>query len=161
MITKKQPHRLVRLFSHFSGFPDKFLPALGTGNGDLALATGYPDPLAALGAVKVAVVTVLQRIEQLHEFPVFLIPAVGIAGEGAENGPEHQAIGHKGSQQIQHRKADECADQGDDHTGYQDGHIQAVRAVAARHKPAESLAQIRHKLFQHRNHLAHGSMNTL
>ena len=85
---KKASH-LACLLSCFLG---EFFPAAGAGDGDLALAPGHPDHLAALGAVEIPVLPVLQTACQLQEFPVFLVALVGVPGQSPENGPEHHAV---------------------------------------------------------------------
>jgi len=135
----------------FSGFADEFLPALGTGDGDLALAPGNPDHLTALGAVEVAVLAVFQPVKELEEFPVLLIPGIGIPGEGAEDGPDHQAIGHGGQEQIDEGLMKEGGDQAGHKAGAQDRHIQPVGAVASCHKPLEPGSQLCHKLSKHKD----------
>ncbi len=47
----------------FLSFPDKFFPAFGAGDGDLALAPGHPDGLVALGAIKMLVLAVLHPVQ--------------------------------------------------------------------------------------------------
>ena len=64
-----------------SGFLNELFSALGAGDGDLTLAAGDTHHLTALGAVVIAMIPILQAIEKLQEFAVFLITLVGIAGE--------------------------------------------------------------------------------
>ena len=146
----------------FLRFADKFLLAPGAGDGDFALAPGNPDGLAALGAVEIAVVPVLEPVKDQQEFPVLLVALVGIPGEGPEDGPEHQPVA-EGPENGPHRQ---IAEQGGENAGHQAGaqndHIQPVRAVPARHKAAQSggepstgLAQP-HRQFIHPYHLIRG-----
>ena len=53
-----------------------------------------------LGAVEVAVLPVGKTVPDLQEFPVLLVPLVGIAGETAENGPDHETIAQRPENQI-------------------------------------------------------------
>ena len=62
------------------GFADKFFFAPGAGDGDFSLATGNTHHLAALGAVEVAVIPVLQPIPELEKLPILLVALVGIPG---------------------------------------------------------------------------------
>ena len=91
--------RFLRMAALLS-FLHETLPALGAGNGDLAFSPGDTDHLTALGTVIITVLPILQPGEKLQEFPVLLITLIGIAGEAAENGPEHQAISQQGQQHV-------------------------------------------------------------
>ena len=135
----------------FLGFADELLPALGAGDGDLALASGDADHLTALGAVIVAVLAILQPVEELEELPVLLIAGVGVLGQGAADRPDHQAVGHGGQQQIDGCVVEERGNQAGCQAGAQDGHIQPVCAVTTYHKPAEPGSQLCHKLSKHRD----------
>ena len=121
-----------------SGFPDEFLLAPGTGDGDFALSPGDPDGLPAFGAVKIPVVPVFETVKNQQEFPVFLVTLIGVAGQGPENSPEHQRI----AQRPEHCANARVSEHGGEDTGHQSGaedhHIQPVRAVAAIHKAAHS-----------------------
>ena len=70
--------------------------AFRAGDGDLAFAPGNPDLLTAAGAVKVAMLPVLQLLEEQQEFPVFVITFVGLTGKAAEDRPDHEGIGDHG-----------------------------------------------------------------
>ena len=85
----------------FSCLLHEFFPAAGTGDGDFSLSSGDPDHLAAFWAVEVAVLPVLHTARQLQEFPVFLIPLVGIPGQATENGPDHQAVAQGPEDQVE------------------------------------------------------------
>ena len=135
----------------FLGFTDELLPALGAGDGDLALASGNTNHLTALGAVIVAVLTVFQPVEELEEFPVFLIPGIGIPGKAAVNGPDHQAIGNGGKEQIDPGILKERRDQASYQAGAQNRHIQPVGAIATRHETLHPGGQLRQKLSEHRD----------
>ena len=78
---------------YFLCFPNELFPALGAGNGDLALSPGDTDPLAAVGAIVIAVLPIPDAVQDLQKPAILLIAAVGVPGEHAENGPEHQHIG--------------------------------------------------------------------
>ena len=71
------------MFSRLSLF-DELLPAFGAGDGDLALALGDADGLPALGAGVIAVVTVLDAVDEQQELAVLVVTLVGIAGEAPE-----------------------------------------------------------------------------
>ena len=134
----------------FLSFADEFFPALGAGDGNLALASGHANHLTAFGAVVVPVLPVFDPVEELEEFPVLLIPGVGIFGQTAADGPDHQAVGHGGEQQIDQRSMEEGGDQAGRKAGAQDRHIQSVGAVTSCHEPAEPGSQLGHKLSKHR-----------
>ena len=135
---------------HLSGFLDKPFSASGAGNGDLTLTAGNTHHLTALGAVIITMVPILQAVEKLQEFAVFLIPLVGIAGEAPEKRPEHQAVGHGRQQQIDLRIAEKHADKAGSKTGAEDHHVQYIGSIAAHHKVEEFIAKLLKKLSNHR-----------
>ena len=125
---------------------DKLFPALGTGDGDRALAFGYPDRLMALGAIEMPMLLILDPLQDHQVFPVFPIPLIGIAGQCAENGPNHQDIGQSGQQCGHHRYPHEKQRHyAQRHTGDQDRHIQFVCAVAAHHEPLNPHTNLTHE----------------
>ena len=132
------------------GLADKFFPALGTGDGDFSLAPGNTNHLMALGAVIVAVLPVFQPVEELKEFPVLLIPGIGVSGEGTENGPNHQSVGQGSQQQIDQGSMEKGGDQAGHQADAQDRHIQPVGAITSCHEPLELGSQLGHKLSKHR-----------
>ena len=117
---------------------DKFFLALGAGDGDLTLAPGDPHLLTAAGAIEVAVIPVLDLIQQHEETAVFPVALVGVPGKRPEDRPEHQRVGCGGERQVHPGIADEQAQDAQHHAGAQDRSIQFVRAVASGHKPAQS-----------------------
>ena len=139
-------------------FTNKFFVAAGAGDGNFSLPPGHPHHLTALGAVKVAVVPVLQPIDYLQKLPVFLIPLVGVPGQGAEDGPDHQPVAQHHQQKIYRRVAENDGQQAYRQTYAQDYHIQFVRAIAPCHKPPQKRGKPRGELPQpaanaiHRNH---------
>ena len=82
------------------GLTNKFFTAFWAGDGDLALSPGNTHRLSAPGAVEISVVFVLDFLQKLEIFPVFLVPLVGIPGKTAEKCPEHQPIGGKQKQDF-------------------------------------------------------------
>ena len=72
-----------------STFFDKPLLAPGAGNGKFALTAGNADGLLALRAGEVAMLPILDPLQEDQKFPVFLVTLVGIPGKGTEEGPEH------------------------------------------------------------------------
>ena len=84
------------MWDFLSGFLNELFPAFGADNGDLALAPGDTDGLLALRAGEVAMLPVLDPLQEHQKFPVFLVTLIGVAGEGTEDGPEHQAVGYNG-----------------------------------------------------------------
>ena len=123
-----------------SGLSDELLPAFGAGDGDLSLPPGNPDGLMALGTVEIAVVPVLQTVENQKKLPVLLIPLVGIPGKRPINGPEHQCI----AQHKENHPHGQIPEQGGENTGNQacaqNGHVQPVGAIPPGHKAAKPCA---------------------
>ena len=140
----------MQIFAHriFSGLLYEFFFALGTGDGDFAFALGDPYRLAAAGAIKVAVVPVLDPIQQHQKSAVFLVALVGVPGEGAEHGPEHEAVGHKGQRQIHSRSLNKNRYQNNDHARRQNNRIEFIRSVASGHKPGKAYPKFCTKLPQ-------------
>ena len=144
---KEIPHRKVRDF--LSGLLNELFCALGAGNGDLAFAAGDADGLAALGAVEIAVLPILDLVEEPQEFPIFLIPGVGIPGEHPEQSPEHQAVISQRQHQLHGDQGDEGTQQAHNESGAEGEQAQLVGAVAACHKSTESGHQPVQKLSDH------------
>jgi hypothetical protein len=144
---KNQPLLRERLL--LLSFADEFFPALGAGNGDLALAPGHTHHLPALGAVVVTVLAIPQAVKELEELPVLLIPLVHIPGEGTGNGPDHQTVGKSGQDQVDQRISKKGGDQACGKAHAQNGHIQPVRTVAAGHEPLKLGSQLCNKLLKH------------
>ena len=136
-----------------AGFLDEFLTAAGAGDGDLAFSTGNPNGLAALGALEIAVLPVLQMVEEPQEFPILLIPGVGIPGEHPKQRPAHQEVIQKAQQQLRKARGNEGADEAQHQGRHQHGQAQLVGAVAACQKIAESGTQPVKKLSKHGYHL--------
>ena len=133
-----------------SGFLDELLPAFGTGDGNLTLTPGDPDHLTAFGTVEVTVLPILNPVEKLQKFPVFLISLIGLAGKAAADGPDHQGIGNRGQNQIHQGRLNEGTDETDCQSCAEYGHIQLVGAVAACHKGMEAGGELRKKLSEHK-----------
>ena len=127
---------------HLSGFLDEPLLALGAGDGDFTFAAGDTHHLTALGAIKVAMLPILQAIKKLQEFAVFLIALIGIAGEAAVERPDHQAIGHCRQHQIDLRIVEKATDQAHRKATAEDHHVQFVGSIAAHHEIAESIGEL-------------------
>lgn len=62
----------------------EFFFTLGAGDADLALSPGNSHLLAAAGAVVIAMLPVGQLLFPQQKPVVFLIPLIGVPGEGAE-----------------------------------------------------------------------------
>ena len=122
----------------YSGLLDKLLSALGAGDGDLTLATGDTDGLAALGAGEIAVLPVLDLVKETKELSVLLVPGVCVAGEHPEQSPEHQAVISQRQHQLHGDQGDEGTQQAQGQGGAEDGQAQLVGAVAAHHKSAKT-----------------------
>ena len=124
-----------------SGFLQEAFLAAGTGDGDLAFAPGNADGLMALGAVKIAMLPVLQTVIDLQEAAVFLITLVGVPGQAAENGPDHQTIAQRPENQVKGLHRNHHRQQTGHQAGAEDRHIQTVGAIATGHKAAKGGCQ--------------------
>ena len=107
-------------------FLDEFFLALGAGDSDLALSTGHTHRLPATGAGEIAVLAVLNTIQQHQKFPIFLIALIGLPGEATKNCPEHQHIGNSGQHQRYHGGFQKCRHDADNNTGKQNKHIEFI-----------------------------------
>ena len=132
-----------------SGLLDKLLSALGAGDGDFTLTAGDADGLAALGAGEIAVAPVLNLVKEPQEFPIFLVPGIGIPGKHPEQGPEHQAVIGQGQHQLHGSQGDEGAQQTQDQGGAEGSQAQLVGAVSACHELAEAGGEPVQKLSEH------------
>ena len=101
------------------------------------------DLLAAAGAVVVAVIPVLQPLEQQEEFPVFLIPLIGISGKAAKDHQNQTNIGKQCKQQAHdHKPAENSRQDTARHTGAKQRKIQFICAVPALHKLPKEITHI-------------------
>ena len=132
---KRRDTRRLRLL-------DELFLTAGAGDRDLALASGDPDPLAALGAVIVPVLPVLHPVQQLQVSAVLLIALVGVPGQAAEDRPDHQAVAEDPEAHLQHSAGQEAGQQARDHARHQDRDIQFVIAVTALHEAPRPGAQL-------------------
>ena len=123
---------------YFLGFLNELFFALGAGDSDLALTLGYTHRLAALGTIEIAMFPVFQPFHKAKILPIFLVALVGVPGEAAEDGPEHQTIGHRRQNQIDRPHGDKHREQADHQACAQDSGIELVRAVTASHKAAQA-----------------------
>ena len=130
------------------GFLNEFFLALGAGDGDFSFALRDPHRLAAAGAVKIAVVPVLEPVQQHQKSAIFLVTLVGVPGEGAEHGPEPEAVGHKSQRQIHYGRSDKQGNHADDHACRQNNRIEFVRSVPPGHKPGQPHPKLCAKLPQ-------------
>lgn len=130
--------RCATAHRHFSGFLYKSLSTLWTGDGYFPLPSWDTDGLSAFGAVKVPVLPVFDTVNKHQIFAIFLIPLVGVSGQGAAYCPDHKSIGKGGQKHVDQRETNEHGNQTGDDTCSEDRHIQLVRAVAAHHKSASA-----------------------
>ena len=133
---KKPPAALQPVAWILSGFLYKLFTAAGTGDGDLSLAPGNPDSLAALGAVEITVLPIFHPVIYLQEFPVFLITLVRIPGETPADRPDHQAIAQGPENQIEGLQVNKYRQEACNQARAQNRHIQPVRAITTGHKAA-------------------------
>ena len=144
----------------YLSFFNKFLPALGAGDGDLALSTGHANHLLTSGAGEITVIFVLDPVDQQKEPAVLLIPFVGIPAETAHQRPDQHHIGTKGQDQIHryilHKQSNDAQHQ----TGGQNHHIQFIMSVPSNEESLHSHCQTGTELpkpcrkIVHRDHLA-------
>ena len=146
---------LLGLPATYSGLADELLPASGAGDGDFPLPTGDTDGLAALGAIEIAVVAVLQAVENQQKLPVFLVALVGIPGKRPEDGPNHQRI----AQDQEEHPHTQVPEQRGENAGYQtcaqNDHIQPVGSIPPGHKAAKTCAHARACLMQPKGKFVH------
>ena len=98
-----------------SGLSYKLFPALGAGDGDLALAPGYPDTLPAAGAIEIPVLPILEPVDQQQKPPIFPVTPVGVPGQHPENAPAPQGVVHGHQNQLYRGVGDKQADDHQDH----------------------------------------------
>ena len=132
-----------------SSFLHEFFPAFGTGNGDLTLTSGNTDRLVALGALKIAVLPVLEPVDDLAVLSVFLIALIGVFGQAPENHQTQETIGNHGQDHIDAPDPDEHGQQTAYHTHTQQCHIQMVVAIATHHKLAQIGSESAEELIEH------------
>jgi hypothetical protein len=128
-----------------SGVSYEFFLTLGTGDGDLTLASGDSDSLPALGAIKIAVLPVLQPFKELQKLPVLLVSLIGIPGQASEDRPKHQDIGNGPQYQLCNYAGNKGIHQHQHQASAQDRHIQLIVSVAPLHKVAKPCAQSAHR----------------
>lgn len=123
---RKNPPESGAFRGEILGFPHKLFFASGAGDGDLPLAPGDTDGLAAFGTVEVAVVPVLQTVEKQEKGPVLLIALIGIPGESTEDGPDHQGVAEEPENSAHNRPDEEGREDACKQPKTQDHHIQSV-----------------------------------
>lgn len=119
-------------------FFDKFFTALRAGDGYFPLASGNPDLLTAPGAVIIAVFPVLQLLEHGQILAVFQIALIGVVGQGPKNSPAHKQIGNSGKAEIHCRNSEKQGEDTDDKPQAQNGHIEFISTISARHEMLHS-----------------------
>ena len=72
-----------------SGFADELFTATGTADVDLALVTGDPNTLLAVGATEISVIPILQAVPEAEELLILCLSAVNILGKHTEK-DQHQ-----------------------------------------------------------------------
>ena len=116
----------------------EFLPAFGTGNGNLAFSLRHSHLLVTPGTVVIAVILVFQLLEKEKEFAVFFVAFVDVAGKGTKNSDTHENIWNCGEGQLDYRTGKKGCQQRTGKTCAEDRHIQLIGAVAAFHKPLQT-----------------------
>ena len=100
----------------------------------------------APGAVIVAVVLILQLLEEQEKFAVLFIALVDIPGQGTEYGDEHENIGNGGAGQLHSSAGNKGCQQRESKASAQNGHIQLIGTVASGHKPPQPRSNTNHKI---------------
>ena len=127
----------------------KLFPALGAGNSDLTLASGNADRLAALGALKIAMLPILRTVHDLAVLPVLLVSLVGILRQASENHQTQETIGNQSQDHVDPAGPDKHGQQTANHAHTQQCHIQMVVAIAAGHKLSQAGRESAEKLIEH------------
>ena len=135
---KKRP---VKRQTVLLGFANKFFPALGAGDGNFSLMAGNTHRLMTPGAVEMPMLFILQPFQKPQILPVFLVALVGVPGQAAENGPDHQAVAEDKKDQIQPPGLGPHRQQAGHQSGAENHHIQPVCTVSPRHKSPEKRRQ--------------------
>lgn len=123
---------------------NKFLTALGAFDRDFPLTSGYTHQLAALRAVILPVLAILNSLQKQQKLSVFLIPLIGISGKCSADCPNHQAVGESRQTQIQPPNRQNHGQQAGHDTCAQNKHIQFICAVATGHKMPKPVADSSH-----------------
>ena len=98
------------------------------------------------GTVEISVLTVLEMLKELEEFPVFLVSPVGIPGEDPADGPDHQAVGDQQEDQAEGKPSDKGRQKTGDEAAGQNDHAETVRTVSAGHKMLYSHTHIHEQI---------------
>ena len=122
-------------------------------NIDLSTMAGNTNRLMAAGAGEVATVPILQPMEELHKFLIFLPAAAHIPGEHPVNHQYQRDIGQEG----QKRQRAEPTKDGQNNSDDQQHIIQLVCAIAAIHKAEKALLPT----LKHENHPMHQRVNPM
>jgi len=128
----------------------ELFPAFGASDGDLTLASGNTDRLAALGTLKITVFPILDPVDDLTILPVFLITLISVPGQASENHKTQEAVGNQRQYHIGTICPDEHGQNAAHHTHAQQGHIQMVITVTAGHKVSKRRRESAEKLMEHR-----------
>ena len=113
---------------------DKFLLALGTGDGDFSLSPGDPHRLPAAGAIKVLMLPVLQPLQEAEVGPVFFVALVGVPGEHAQDRPDKKPVIQQDQNQIHRLEGDQKIENKDTKREPNQRLVQLVPAVATLHE---------------------------
>ena len=83
---------LALLSGIFSCFLHEFCVAFGAFDGNFSFSPGDTDGLTATGTLVIAMLPILQPLQEIQIPSVFLITLVGIPGKGAKNRPAGKQI---------------------------------------------------------------------
>ena len=103
----------------------------------------------ALGTLEVAVLPVLQTVDDLTVLPVFLIALVGVFGKAPKNHQSQEAVGDHGQDHVEAGNLDEHGQQTAYHACTKQCHIQMVVAVPADHKFSQVGRESAQELIEH------------
>ena len=95
----------------------------------------------APGAIVVAVILILQLLEEQEKFTVLFIALVDIPGQGTEYSDEHKNISDGGAGQLYQGAGNQGCQQRERKAHAQNGHIQLIGTVTSGHKALKSGTQ--------------------
>ena len=123
-------------------FTNELFLALGAGNGDLTLALGNTDLLAALRAIVIAMLLILKPLQQHKILAVLLVTLVGISGKHPEESPNYHTIIKQGQKQVQPGDIDKDREHRSNKACRKDHRIQLIRTIAALHETPQACCDI-------------------
>ena len=105
----------------------------------------------ALGTVEITILTILDMLKKLKEFPIFLIPFIGIPGKNPGYSPDHQTIGDQKKDQTEGKSSYKAGQEAGNQSTCQNYHAETIRSIAAGHKSLHGIAHIHNKTMKPRS----------